>query len=146
MQNKGRLLACDVSEALLQRAAQRHASAGVTNVQHHLIEEGKDKWLKRRKRSYDRVGRATRTLVAAHTHHTAPADALARSLASGARRRALQRGRPLAAQSRGAMAANDAANPRAPSDSSGRAAARGEAGKTGRYARVRHAVAAARGE
>ena len=31
------------------------AKAGVDNVQRHTIEVGKDQWLKRRKRSFDRV-------------------------------------------------------------------------------------------
>ena len=55
MMNKGRLVACDIDDAQLHRSALRHALAGVDNVQHHLIKAGKDKWLKRRKRSYDRV-------------------------------------------------------------------------------------------
>jgi 16S rRNA (cytosine967-C5)-methyltransferase len=55
MENKGRLLARDIDQAQLKRSALRHAKAGTGNVQYHLIADGKDKWLKRRKRSFDRV-------------------------------------------------------------------------------------------
>ncbi|EOD21900.1 hypothetical protein EMIHUDRAFT_255181, partial [Emiliania huxleyi CCMP1516] len=55
MRNKGRLVAMDVDHARLERGAPRRKKAGVDNVQTHVIEQGKDKWLKRRKRTFDRV-------------------------------------------------------------------------------------------
>ena len=56
MQNRGRLLATDIDEGRLRRSSPRHAKAGVSNVQRHtIVGTGKDKFLKRRKRSYDRV-------------------------------------------------------------------------------------------
>ena len=51
MRNKGRLVAMDVDHARLERGAPRRKKAGVDNVQTHVIEQGKDKWLKRRKRT-----------------------------------------------------------------------------------------------
>ena len=56
MSNKGKLFAMDIDEGRLGRGASRHAKAGVDNVERHVIESGPtDKWLKRRKRSFDRV-------------------------------------------------------------------------------------------
>jgi 16S rRNA (cytosine967-C5)-methyltransferase len=54
MQNRGQLLACDVSVARLDGAVRRLRRAGVHNVERHLIEPG-DKWAKRRAGSFDRV-------------------------------------------------------------------------------------------
>jgi 16S rRNA (cytosine967-C5)-methyltransferase len=54
MQNRGALLACDVSAARLDGAVRRLRRAGVHNVERHLIEAG-DKWAKRRAGSFDRV-------------------------------------------------------------------------------------------
>jgi 16S rRNA (cytosine967-C5)-methyltransferase len=54
MQNRGQLLACDVSAARLDGAVRRLRRAGVHNVERHLIEPG-DKWAKRRAGSFDRV-------------------------------------------------------------------------------------------
>lgn len=54
MQNRGQLLACDVSAARLDGAVRRLRRAGVHNVERHLIEAG-DKWAKRRAGSFDRV-------------------------------------------------------------------------------------------
>lgn len=54
MQNRGQLLACDVSGARLDGAVRRLRRAGVHNVERHLIEPG-DKWAKRRGGSFDRV-------------------------------------------------------------------------------------------
>lgn len=54
MQNRGQLLACDVSAARLDGAVRRLRRAGVHNVERHLIEPG-DKWAKRRGGSFDRV-------------------------------------------------------------------------------------------
>jgi 16S rRNA (cytosine967-C5)-methyltransferase len=54
MQNRGQLVACDVSAARLDNAVHRLRRAGVHNVERHLLEPG-DKWLKRRAGSFDRV-------------------------------------------------------------------------------------------
>jgi 16S rRNA (cytosine967-C5)-methyltransferase len=54
MQNRGQVLACDVSAARLDGAVRRLRRAGVHNVERHLIEPG-DKWAKRRGGSFDRV-------------------------------------------------------------------------------------------
>ena len=54
MQNRGQLVACDVSAARLDGAVRRLRRAGVHNVERHLLEPG-DKWIKRRARSFDRV-------------------------------------------------------------------------------------------
>ena len=45
----------DIDEGRLGRAAPRLSKAGVDNVERHVIEPTADKWLKRRKRSFDRV-------------------------------------------------------------------------------------------
>jgi 16S rRNA (cytosine967-C5)-methyltransferase len=54
MQNRGQLVACDVSAARLDAAVRRLRRAGVHNVERHLIEAG-DKWSKRRAGTFDRV-------------------------------------------------------------------------------------------
>ncbi len=54
MQNKGQLLACDVSAHRLEAAVRRLRRAGVSNVERHLTVAG-DKWAKRRAGSFDRV-------------------------------------------------------------------------------------------
>jgi 16S rRNA (cytosine967-C5)-methyltransferase len=54
MQNRGHMVACDVSAPRLDGAVRRLRRAGVHNVERHLIEAG-DKWTKRRAGSFDRV-------------------------------------------------------------------------------------------
>jgi 16S rRNA (cytosine967-C5)-methyltransferase len=54
MQNRGQLVACDVSAARLDNAVARLRRAGVHNVERHRLEPG-DKWIKRRAGSFDRV-------------------------------------------------------------------------------------------
>jgi 16S rRNA (cytosine967-C5)-methyltransferase len=54
MQNRGQIIACDVSAPRLDGAVRRLRRAGVHNVERHLLETG-DKWLKRRAGSFDRV-------------------------------------------------------------------------------------------
>jgi 16S rRNA (cytosine967-C5)-methyltransferase len=54
MQNRGALIACDVSPARLDASVRRLRRAGVHNVERHLVELG-DKWAKRRAGSFDRV-------------------------------------------------------------------------------------------
>jgi 16S rRNA (cytosine967-C5)-methyltransferase len=54
MQNRGQLVACDVSAVRLDGAVRRLRRAGVHNVERHLLETG-DKWVKRRAGNFDRV-------------------------------------------------------------------------------------------
>src|SRR6201994_1704974 len=54
MENRGQIVACDVSAARLDGAVGRLRRAGVHNVERHVLEAG-DKWLKRRRDSFDRV-------------------------------------------------------------------------------------------
>ena len=54
MENRGHIVACDVSEPRLEGAVRRLRRAGVHNVERHLIAPG-DKWAKRRAGSFDRV-------------------------------------------------------------------------------------------
>ena len=55
MQNKGHVAACDVSEGRLKRCAERVRKAGLHNVQTQLLSSETDRWIKRRKGSFDRV-------------------------------------------------------------------------------------------
>ncbi|GAN53323.1 RsmB/NOP family class I SAM-dependent RNA methyltransferase [Tanticharoenia sakaeratensis] len=54
MDNRGHIVACDVSEARLEGAVKRLRRAGVHNAERHLLVSG-DKWAKRRAGSFDRV-------------------------------------------------------------------------------------------
>ncbi len=54
MENRGHIVACDVSEPRLDGAVRRLRRAGVHNVERHLLVSG-DKWAKRRAASFDRV-------------------------------------------------------------------------------------------
>jgi 16S rRNA (cytosine967-C5)-methyltransferase len=54
MENKGHIVACDVSAPRLDGAIKRLRRAGVHNAERHLLEPG-DKWLKRQERKFDRV-------------------------------------------------------------------------------------------
>ena len=54
MQNRGHLVACDVSAPRLEGAVRRLRRAGVQNVERHLLGPG-DKWAKRRGGTFDRV-------------------------------------------------------------------------------------------
>ena len=54
MENKGQIVACDVSAPRLDGAVRRLRRAGVHNVERHLLEPG-DKWAKRRAGTFDRV-------------------------------------------------------------------------------------------
>jgi len=54
MQNRGRLVACDVSAARLENAVRRLRRAGAHNVERHVISV-RDKWRKRHVASFDRV-------------------------------------------------------------------------------------------
>ncbi len=54
MQNRGHLVACDVSAPRLEGAVRRLRRAGVQNSERHLMAPG-DKWAKRRAGTFDRV-------------------------------------------------------------------------------------------
>jgi 16S rRNA (cytosine967-C5)-methyltransferase len=54
MENRGHILACDVSAARLESSVRRLRRAGVHNVERHFLTAG-DKALKRRGSSFDRV-------------------------------------------------------------------------------------------
>jgi 16S rRNA (cytosine967-C5)-methyltransferase len=55
MQNRGHLVACDVSAARLERATQRLRRAGASIVQRVVLSSHRDKWVKRHVGSFDRV-------------------------------------------------------------------------------------------
>ncbi|WP_281649671.1 RsmB/NOP family class I SAM-dependent RNA methyltransferase [Novacetimonas hansenii] len=54
MNNRGHIVACDVSEPRLDGAVRRLRRAGVHNAERHLLATG-DKWARRRAGSFDRV-------------------------------------------------------------------------------------------
>ena len=54
MENRGQIVACDVSANRLEGAVRRLRRAGVHNVERHLLTAG-DKWAKRRAGDFDRV-------------------------------------------------------------------------------------------
>lgn len=55
MQNKGKVVACDVSENRLKRAAERFRGAGLHNIETRLLSGERDPWVKRHKDGFDRV-------------------------------------------------------------------------------------------
>ena len=55
MQNKGHLVACDISAPRLERAVVRLRRAGVSNVERRPLTSERDKWVKRHAESFDRV-------------------------------------------------------------------------------------------
>ena len=55
MENKGRLVACDVAEWRVDRAQDRLRRAGIHNVTRRVISGEADKWIKRSAGSFDRV-------------------------------------------------------------------------------------------
>jgi 16S rRNA (cytosine967-C5)-methyltransferase len=55
MANRGKLVACDVSDYRLERAAHRLRRAGVGNVERRALTSENDKWVKRHARKFDRV-------------------------------------------------------------------------------------------
>lgn len=54
MENRGQIVACDVSAQRLEGAVKRLRRASVHNVERHLLVSG-DKWIKRRAGTFDRV-------------------------------------------------------------------------------------------
>ncbi|MGE4350837.1 MAG: RsmB/NOP family class I SAM-dependent RNA methyltransferase, partial [Bdellovibrionales bacterium] len=55
MQNKGRIVACDVLDKRLQRSGERFRRAGLHNIETHTLSSERDPWVKRHKGSFDRV-------------------------------------------------------------------------------------------
>lgn len=55
MNNKGRVLATDVSEARLKRMSVRMRRAGLHNVERRTLAHERDPWVRRHKRKFDRV-------------------------------------------------------------------------------------------
>jgi 16S rRNA (cytosine967-C5)-methyltransferase len=55
MDNRGKLVACEVSQRRLERAARRLRRAGVTNVERRALSGERDKWVKRHRGGFDRV-------------------------------------------------------------------------------------------
>lgn len=55
MANKGRVIACDVSDSRLKRGAERFRRAGLHNIETRLLASETDRWVKRHKGSFDRV-------------------------------------------------------------------------------------------
>ena len=55
MANRGHVIACDISEGRLKRAAERFRNAGLHNIQTRLLSGARDKWVKRHKAGFDRV-------------------------------------------------------------------------------------------
>ena len=55
MDNKGRLVACDLSEGRLRRSKERFKRAGVQNTETRALDGEGNKWLKRQMSKFDRV-------------------------------------------------------------------------------------------
>lgn len=55
MANKGRVIACDVLDGRLKRAAERFRRAGLHNIETRPLANERDRWVKRHKLSFDRV-------------------------------------------------------------------------------------------
>lgn len=55
MENKGRIMACDVLENRLKRSGERFRRAGLHNIETHTLSSERDPWVKRHKGAYDRV-------------------------------------------------------------------------------------------
>lgn len=55
MENRGHLVACDISAARLERATQRLRRAGASIVQRLPLSSARDKWVKRHAENFDRV-------------------------------------------------------------------------------------------
>jgi 16S rRNA (cytosine967-C5)-methyltransferase len=55
MQNKGKIIACDVLEKRLKRSTERFRRAGIHNIEVKVLKDERDPWVKKHKASYDRV-------------------------------------------------------------------------------------------
>ena len=55
MENRGHVVACDISAGRLKRAAERFRRAGLHNIETRLLVSETDRWVKRHKGGFDRV-------------------------------------------------------------------------------------------
>jgi 16S rRNA (cytosine967-C5)-methyltransferase len=55
MENRGQIVALDVSQGRLDRAGTRLKRAGVHNVERRTVRDHRDRWIKRHKAGFDRV-------------------------------------------------------------------------------------------
>jgi len=55
MNNRGRIVACDVNQARVKRCAERLRNAGVHNTEVRVLSSESDRWVKRHKLGFDRV-------------------------------------------------------------------------------------------
>jgi 16S rRNA (cytosine967-C5)-methyltransferase len=55
MNNKGRIVACDVMEGRLKRSTERFRRAGLHNIEVRTLSSERDPWVKKHKGSFDRV-------------------------------------------------------------------------------------------
>jgi len=55
MQNKGKIIACDVMEGRLKRSSERFRRAGLHNIEIRTLSSERDPWVKKHKGSFDRV-------------------------------------------------------------------------------------------
>jgi 16S rRNA (cytosine967-C5)-methyltransferase len=55
MQNKGRIIACDVLASRLKRGTERFRRAGLHNIAIRPLKDERDPWVKKHKDSFDRV-------------------------------------------------------------------------------------------
>ncbi|WP_026871284.1 RsmB/NOP family class I SAM-dependent RNA methyltransferase [Inquilinus limosus] len=55
MRGKGRVVACDVSKGRLDRGKERLRRAGIDNVEPKLLENERDRWVKKQRGKFDRV-------------------------------------------------------------------------------------------
>src|SRR5262249_44692764 len=55
MQNKGKIVACDVLEGRIERAAIRFKRAGAHNIERRAMSTERDPWVKRHGGAFDRV-------------------------------------------------------------------------------------------
>jgi 16S rRNA (cytosine967-C5)-methyltransferase len=55
MQNKGKIIACDVLEKRLKRSMERFRRAGVHNIETKVLKDERDPWVKKHKGGFDRV-------------------------------------------------------------------------------------------
>jgi 16S rRNA (cytosine967-C5)-methyltransferase len=55
MQNKGRVIACDVLAGRLKRSTERFRRAGLHNIEVRPLKDERDPWVKKHKSSFDRV-------------------------------------------------------------------------------------------
>jgi 16S rRNA (cytosine967-C5)-methyltransferase len=55
MENKGRIVACDIREGRLKRSTERFRRAGLHNIEVKTLSSERDPWVKKHKGSFDRV-------------------------------------------------------------------------------------------